>query len=222
MINPYQAPAISEVDLDESDSQSVASLGELAGWVAGLRMIGVGYLFVLPVIFGYLFWDENRSMPFLVLGGLLFVVIGVFRIAFLQTRFRSLLWLAAVLQLVSMIGLAGLALDMLDDGRLANGFRYLFGASMFAMLLFSQALVAIVLKTWANESGVKFTDGASDLAVIGFAISGGIVSVLSRVKVSGNLHFWLCKTVVLAILIALSVLVIAINKAMRSCLESKV
>jgi hypothetical protein len=191
-LNPYQAPAAVESSLGHE--ACVATLRERfnahqqARWYSGLRLIRWGHAIVLlsTLFWGALAVTQTSGLRFGTLSGLailmsaagvglLLILLGVVKWSVLPGGERSFALLVLLLQSVAMLATGAFIVGTLN-GRFVGGLFQLFGASAFATLLTSQAIIALLNRSWAVALRNRAAIHASELAVIGYAVCATLCS----------------------------------------------
>ncbi len=191
--NPYQAPAPVETESASAGQprEPFADVHQRSRRVilSGLRLICIGHSLALVVtLLGLLsmlnpFWrllqsgDKQWAILALFAGiSLMVSLLGVAHWCTLPDRKRGAPWLALILQTFSMVGVYGFLLAVFSQEIPWRGMIRLFGASSFAALLTSQAIIALIMRGFAVRRHSGRARMLGELATISYAISGSLVS----------------------------------------------
>jgi hypothetical protein len=187
-MNPYGSPA--EVETLEKYITSIPSIadrfdaGQRLKLRIGLRMAAWGHTIVLFCVaestFHYVFPSEKAIISGIgQVGagiGLIIILLGVLLWSGLPGREKIFALLAVLVQVIAMLATSGYLIAAFN-GRFVGGLFMLFGASAFSMLLTSQAIVALVNRSWAAAFQDQIAVHAGEFAVVGYAICASACAV---------------------------------------------
>ncbi|TWT93955.1 hypothetical protein [Stieleria varia] len=194
-LNPYQAPAELESDAVkvETGQEAEGSMSDRdrQAILSGINLVRTGHsvvvvmLFLTPIIAtlsdlnpldpnGGLFSGIPLGVGF----GLMVSILGVAHWCTITQPQRRSAWLALVLQTFSMVAVYGYLMAVFNAG-FANGFVRLFGASAFAGLLISQAVIALIMRSFALKCGDDGAKASCELSVVGYAIAASVASLIA-------------------------------------------
>ena len=215
-INPYDAPAAAS-DVGHSASRDFFGFANWDArsarlWGKALRVSGLGFTTTL-VGLGLLMSGYSRvggeSVTAL---GLLVVLFGNAMLATVKGKQKTPLLFAILLQVVAMVCALAYARASIN-GQIPNGFLKLFGASVFAGLLFSQTIIAIVLRAWSLVQQLRVATHACEVVIGTFAVSAAICSLMSLEIIPVDSHKRLAKIILFLALTGLCGLLVATASA---------
>jgi len=203
-LNPYQSPTVVDPTInpvsagatitDRFDEKQRSLL------LAALKLVNHGHLVVMAsaILFGLsvafrtsgpLAADSvNGAIVLFGVGsGLLVKLLGVSAWCSLSGPEKAFSILAMTLQVLAMFA-TGIFVIATLNGRFVGGLFPLFGASAFAMLLISQAIIALVNRSWALSLRDKIGTRSSELAVIGYAVCASLCAANSMKMISQKGH----------------------------------
>ncbi len=220
MLNPYQAPAAvessGEIALGLPMISDRFDMRQQTRLRNGLRVIGCGHAITLAsvLVFALLLtiniWGvgdipESWGVAAVISSGAGLVVIwfGLIYWASLPGKVRWYSIIVMVLQLFATFGVASFFARLLL-GQSTSGFVELFAAAAFALLLISQALVALIGRSLAKLFPSRLAIHASELAVVGYAIAGtlcsaGALNMLPRRVYGDSIPFAVLAALVVAL-----------------------
>lgn len=110
--------------------------------------------------------------------GLLIILIGISFWCTTDDWRRMLAWFALCLTTVSFVAVSGY-LSAYFAGQAATGFHRLFGASAFAGLSTSLAIIALIMRSLAIELRLGLCKFECEISAIAFAVPASILSALA-------------------------------------------
>ncbi len=193
-INPYESPPVSIVNLDSALPLGPGSEVDRERFTKLLRKLAVirmgdGVLTMSIASLGLvLFFKEpgakslatSPSLAALTLIALAMamVYVGLFLVVAVPLIQGKLAIFALVLQTMATIGVVSFVLAVIQR-QFVGGLLPLFGAAAFAMLLTSQAIVALVIRSLASSYRIVDAVRWSYCAVIGYALCATVTSAWS-------------------------------------------
>ena len=229
-VNPYQSATDGlETNPDDGIPQILWELDadRLARVVRGMKTIRIGYwvaLVSLVGIGGIVFFQSAWPRPgafasismFLLVGlGLLTAMLGLTQWGALLGVHQKLALLALALQMIAMVAMIGY-LSVVVSGRPLSGMLRLFGASGFATLLTSQAIVALIVRSWAERGRFMLATHACELSVMGCAVCAATCSLVALRAIPDGGLTTIC-VIVIAGIAGIGGLLAALSAVIRPC-----
>lgn len=212
-INPYQSPL--DPPSDSPDEEVLAGEGRSDASAeiaidAGFRWVAAGYslLLVTAMVATLLLLARGepfrlhrlpaaRPLAFAALAGLMAALWGTVRWASVSQPNRLPLSIALALQSLAMVAL-GRYVSVSIEGPLGRSLLHFFGASAYAMLCTSQAIVGLAAQAWLRRRGATRGTVVLTGAVIAFAVSASLFSALALDVLDAAGEFPLFSAIVIA------------------------
>jgi hypothetical protein len=185
--NPYQAPPITTDPASlwaSSDPARAPIPREVRLALDILIAIETTVLLAALGVLGFAFWE--RLPLFYTTGGQ--VLMGVIGIASLSKVVGLSIWgrspgpqrrvalVCAVVHPIAVVVMASVPARVLSDGD-TGGLFILFAASAYALLMTSQAMLAVATRAIAKQFSLRSPQVLCDLAIVAYAISAALCSL---------------------------------------------